>query len=219
MIARSLPSFWALIAVLVAISAARGQATQPSGNAPTIDTTLTDLTHLRDALNDAYNRGDVERMLSYLHPDVLIIFPDARVLNGREALRAYYQKMLTGPSPVVSKYTADPIVDGRQFRGDVDLSWGRMNDHYVLTNGMEFSLNSRFTVTVVKSPEGPPDTGGWMIRSFHSSTDAFDNPILRIAAKRAMTYAGIGGLAIGIVAGALATRFLRHRRTDAANPR
>src|SRR5688572_8752275 len=201
----------ACVVTLFASSVVHAQATRPAatqGADPTID----DLTRLRDALKDAYNRGDVDKMLTYLHPDVLIIFPDGEVLIGRDALRGYYDKMLKGPSPVVRRYTAEPIVDGRQFRGDVDLSWGRMNDQYELTNGMEFGLDSRFTTTLLKMPDGPPESAGWVIRSFHSSTDAFDNPILATVARRSLLYGGIGGLLLGAIVGVGIALLIRRRR-------
>jgi len=71
----------------------------------------------------------------------------------------------------------------------------------VLHDGRKFTLNSRFSVTVFKSPDGPQDTDGWMIRSFHSSADAFDNPILTMVAQGAFWRAGIGGVVIGAVVG------------------
>jgi hypothetical protein len=40
-----------------------------------------------------------------------------------------------------------------------------------------------------------------MIRSFHSSADAFDNPILTMVAQGAFWRAGIGGVVIGAVVG------------------
>ncbi len=191
--------------LLLSAGNAPAQTAQPSTEA------VRQLQQLRDSLDDAYNKGDVDRMLTYLHPDVLIVFPDGEVLHGREALRGYYDRMLNGAEPIVSKYTANPVVDGRQIRGEVDLSWGRMNDHYVLTNGFEFGLDSRFTATLLQSPDGPPETGGWMIRSFHSSTDTFDNPVLKHVAKKSFIYGGLAGIVIGVLASGLIVLLLRKR--------
>ena len=211
MILRSIVLSLLTFAIVAPFNAARGQATQPA-TAGAEDPALRELARLRDALKDAYNRGDVDRMLTYLHPNVLIIFPDGEVLHGREALRGYYDRMLKGPSPVVSKYTAEPVVDGRQIRGDVDLSWGRMNDQYVLTDGTEFGLDSRFTATLLKSPDGPSETGGWIIRSFHSSTDAFDNEVLGIAARRSLRYGALAGVLVGLLVGLIAAFLFRKQR-------
>ncbi|HKQ79826.1 MAG TPA: SgcJ/EcaC family oxidoreductase [Blastocatellia bacterium] len=172
------------------------------------------LDRLRDALKNAYNQGDPEAMARYLHPDVVIIFPDGSVLKGRDALRDYYNRMLKGPNPLVASYTAEPVIESRTVHDDVGLSYGYMNDRYVLTDGKSFGLNSRFTVTVFKTPDGPPETGGWMIRSFHSSTDAFDNPILTMVAQRVLLIAGGVGLLVGALLGLLLGYFIFRRRKE-----
>jgi len=180
------------------------------------DNSTAGLDHLRAAIKDAYNRGDTEAMVRYLHPEVVIVFPDGSVLKGRDALRDYYNRMLKGPDHRVVSYSADPVVESRTVHNDVGLSYGYMHDQYVLNDGKSFGLNSRFTVTVFKSPDGPPDTDGWMIRSFHSSADTFDNPILTMVAHRVFLIAGIGGLVIGTLVGLVAGALLFRRRQKPA---
>ena len=104
------------------------------------------------------------------------------------------------------------VVQSRTIHGDVALSYGLMNDHYVLNDGRQFDLNSRFTVTVVRSPHGPADTDGWMIRSFHSSSDLFDNPILSMAIHKSIAIAGAIGLVVGAVIAGLMLLIFRRRR-------
>ena len=180
------------------------------------DNSTAGLDRLRTAIKDAYNRGDTEAMARYLHPDVVIIFPDGSVLKGRDALRDYYHRMLKAPGHRVNSFSADPVVESRTVHNDVGLSYGRMNDQYVLNDGKSFGLNSRFTVTVFKTPDGPPDTEGWMIRSFHSSTDAFDNPVLALVARGAFWTAGIGGLVLGTLLGLLVGAALFRRKSKRA---
>jgi hypothetical protein len=122
--------------------------------------------------------------------------------------------MLKAPDHRVASYTADPVIESRTVHDDVGLSYGYMNDQYVLTDGKSFGLNSRFTVTVFKTPDGPPETDGWMIRSFHSSTDAFDNPILTMAAQRVFLIAGGVGLLVGALLGLLLGYFIFRRRKE-----
>ena len=188
-------------------------AAEPAPQAAAGDSTK-GLDRLRDAIKDAYNRGDTNALTSYLHPDAVIIFPDGSVLRGRDALRAYYDRMLKGPAPRVASFTADPVIESRTVHNDVGLSYGYMNDQYVLTDGKSFGLNSRFTVTVFKTPDGPPETDGWMIRSFHSSTDAFDNPILTLVVKRVFLIAGGVGLLVGALLGLLLGYFIFRRRKE-----
>ena len=189
-------------------------ATAPAGAA--IDPAVAaQVDSLRDQLKAAYGRGDVAGMLKFLHPQVVIVFPDGEVLEGRDALAGYYDRMLKGPDHVVQSYTSDPVVTQRYVHGDSVVSYGRMNDHYVLTDGSRFGLDSRFTVTALRLPDGPPETGGWMIRSFHSSTDAFENAVLGMAVRKVMWLAGGSALFVGALLGAALALLLRKRRRSA----
>jgi ketosteroid isomerase-like protein len=169
------------------------------------------LDRLRAAVKDAYKRGDVDALSRYLHPDIVIVFPDGSILKGPQAFKDYYHRMLKGPDHRVVSYSADPVVESRTVHNDVGLSYGYMHDRYVLNTGQSFGLDSRFTVTVLKSPAGPAETGGWQIRSFHSSTDAFDNPVLSMVARTAFLTAGAGGLVVGALLGVLGTLLFRRR--------
>jgi ketosteroid isomerase-like protein len=170
------------------------------------------LDRLRAAVEDAYNRRDIDAMARYLHPDVVIVFPDGSVLKGPDAFRQYYDRMLNGPDHRVVSFSAEPVIESRTVHNDVGLSYGYMNDKYVLNDGKRFDLNSRFTVTVFRSPDGPAETGGWTIRSFHSSADTFDNPILTMVGRAVFLRAGLGGLVIGAVIGLSVGALLFRRR-------
>ncbi|HEU4390030.1 MAG TPA: nuclear transport factor 2 family protein [Blastocatellia bacterium] len=186
-------------------------ADQASAPDPSAESTA-GLDRLRAAVEAAYNRGDIDAMTGYLHPDCVIVFPDGSVLKGRDAFRQYYDRMLNAPDHRVVSLTADPVVESRTVHNDVGLSYGYMNDKYVLNDGRSFALNSRFTVTVFKTPGGPAETDGWMIRSFHSSADTFDNPILTLVARGVFIRAGIGGLVVGALLGLAVGALLFRRR-------
>src|SRR5688572_19574923 len=188
----------ALFAMLSCALFARAQ----SATAPTTQAATAGIDHLRDAIKSAYSAGDIDAMLRYVHPDSVVIFPDGEILKGRDELKNYLIRMTKAPDKVVASYTAEPEVLSRTVHGDVALSYGRMHDHYVLTDGKEFTLDSRFSVTVFKSSEGPSDTDGWMIRSFHSSSDVFDNAVIGMAAKKVAWFVGSVSFVIG---GAVAT--------------
>jgi ketosteroid isomerase-like protein len=205
------------LALMVGVVPARLSADNPS-IPPATDQSTAGLDHLRAAIKDAYVKGDVDAMIRYLHPDVVIVFPDGSILKGPQAFREYYMRMMTAPNRRVVSYSANPQVESRTLHNDVGLSYGYMNDSYVLNDGRSFTLNSRFTVTVFKSPDGPSDTDGWMIRSFHSSADTFDNPILTMVAHGVFWRAGIGGVVIGIVLSLIVgVLFARRRKLSSAS--
>jgi uncharacterized protein (TIGR02246 family) len=215
MIAKPTIPLVSFLSVVFCFASAIARTAEPTAQA-TPDISTAGLDHLRAALKNAYNRGDAEAMARYLHPDVVIIFPDGSVLKGRDALRDYYNRMLKAPGHRVVSYSADPSIESRTVHNDVGLSYGYMNDQYVLNDGKSFGLNSRFTVTLLKTPDGPSDTDGWVIRSFHSSADTFDNPILMMVAKRVFWMAGIGGLLAGALLGLGAGALLFRRKKAAA---
>lgn len=212
MISRSAVVVIALFALVVAVIPAA--AVDNPSTPQTVDEPSAGLDHLRAALKDAYAKGDIDAMMRYLHPDVVVVFPDGSILKGPQAFRNYYQQMMTAPNHRVVSYSADPQVESRTVHNDVGLSYGYMNDRYVLNDGRSFALNSRFTVTVFKSPDGPKDTDGWMIRSFHSSADAFDNPIITMVAQGVFWRAGIGGAVVGTVLGLIIGMFARRPKTS-----
>jgi len=167
------------------------------------------ITKLREGLVDSFNRGDMDRLLTHLDTNAVVTWQNGEVCVGPAAVKAYYERMMKGDHPVVSKVSADPKVLGRHVQGDWALSWGIMNDRFALTDGRELPLNSRFTAAVVKRGDR------WVVSAFHVSVNAFDNPILALATKRISTLAGIGGLVIGTVLGAVLLRTLRPRHRPA----
>lgn len=168
---------------------------------------------LRTELVDAFNKGDVDRLMSHLDPDAIITWQNGEVTRGPQGVRAYYDKMMTGPNRIVSKLTAEPVVDDRHIYGDWAVSWGNLHDDYVLTDGSTFRFDSRFTATIARRG----DT--WKVTSFHASVNAFDNPILGVAVKKTGAWAGgIAGL-VGMLVGGVIGRLLGKRKSPSPSPK
>ena len=166
------------------------------------------IAQMREELIDAFNKGDLDRLLSHLDPDVVITWQNGEVCRGPDAVRAYYNKMMTGPEKRVDKVSADPKVDDRHVYGDWAVSWGRMNDHFVLTDGSNLDMNSRFTATIAKRGDV------WKVSSFHVSVNAFANPIMKTVAKKA---GGVGAM-IGGLLGLIVGRLIGRRRAAPPPP-
>jgi ketosteroid isomerase-like protein len=170
---------------------------------PNDEATHNELRALRDGLIDAVNKNDIERQLTYLHPNVVSISPNGEVSRGREGVRAYWAKMMTGPQRVVESFHAEVKVDELTilYGGDTGISFGTANQHYKLVNGTNLDLVTRWSATLVKEGDR------WLVASFHASANVFDNPLLAMAKR--MSYL-VGGLAL--VAGWIAGYFIRRRR-------
>ena len=183
-------------------------ALTPALSAPsTEDPAHNELRALRDGMMDAIKKGDIERQLSYLHPNVVVTWQNAEVSRGREGVRAYLNKMLTGPNKPVASYQADLNVDELTilYGGDTGISFGSSKEHIALTDGSNFDYTARWSATLVK------DGGKWVVGSLHASTNLFDNPMLSMTKRIACIAAGIC-LVVGLVLGFLFGR----RRKPAA---
>jgi ketosteroid isomerase-like protein len=153
-----------------------------SQQSTTEDPAHAELRELRAGMQDAIKKGDIERQLSYLHPNVVVTWQNAQVSRGRDGVRNYLNRMLHGPNKIVADFSADLDVDELTilYGGDTGISFGSSREHIGLVTGGSVDYKGRWSATLVK--EG----GKWLIASLHASTNLFDNPFL--ATVRRMMY-------------------------------
>jgi ketosteroid isomerase-like protein len=167
------------------------------------------ITRLREGLIDSFNKGDVERLLTFLDTNAVVTWQNGEVCEGTAAVKAYYDKMMNGDHPVVSKVTSEPKVLGRHIQGDWAVSWGELNDHFLLTDGRDLPLNSHFTATIAKRGDA------WKVAAFHASVNAFNNPITAVAVRKISLVAGIGGIITGVIVGLVIASLFRRAKNPA----
>lgn len=169
------------------------------------EATHDELRALRDGLLEAIAKGDVERELTWFHPDAVITWHDAEVSRGHDSIRGYLKRMLEGPDKAVESFKADVKVDALTilYGGDAGISYGSAVEHFAMSRGRTFDLPARWSATLVK------ENGRWLIASLHVSDNLFDNPMLDLA-RRVVWWAGGGALIVGIAIGVLLGR---RRRT------
>ena len=166
-----------------------------------------ELRALRDGLLDAIQKGDIERELTYLHPNVVVTWQNAEVSRGRDGVRAYLNRMLNGPSKIVSDYKLDLNVDELTilYGGDTGISFGGSKEHIGLATGTNIDYPARWSATLVK------EDGKWLVASLHASTNLFENPFL--ATTKRLMYIGC---AVALVVGMLVGWLVGRRRKAAA---
>ena len=161
------------------------------------------ISNLRTGLVESFNHGDIDRLLTFLDTNAVVTWQNGEVCEGTAAVKAYYERMMKGDHPVVSKVTSDPKVLGRHIQGDWAVSWGNLNDNFVLADGRALPLNSRFTATIAKRGDR------WLVTAFHVSVNAFDNPVMTLAVKKVSTFIGVAGLILGALVSVFVARLLR----------
>ena len=167
-----------------------------------------ELRALRDGVLDAFNKKDLDRLLSHVHPNVVVTWQNGEVSRGRDGIRAYYKKMMEGPDRVVDSVTAKAEVDELTILYDPrhGLAFGSLGEDFKLSNGTAFHLPNRWTATLVK------EDGRWLIAGLHVSANVFDNPVQQLIVRRVMWWTGAVGLLVGVALGAVLTVLLRRRR-------
>jgi ketosteroid isomerase-like protein len=198
----------ALTLCVLLLAAPDAAAAKPAADDPV----YAELMEVRKALVAAYNKRDLDGILAVCHPDVVVTWQNAEVTEGHAGLRGYYEKMMVGPNRIVESMTADPTVDNLAVihNGDTAVSRGAMDDHFKLTDGTEFDMNSRWSATLVK--EG----NAWKIVNFHASVGAFNNPLQTMIVGKASLFTGIIAAAAGAVLASIVVWLIARRRPAAA---
>lgn len=178
---------------------------QTMGSAPS-DKPTAEIIRLREGLTESFKKGEVEKLLTYLDPNVVVMWQNGEVCRGRDEVRAFYNRMMTGDNRVVREITSEPEVLGRHVYGDWAVSWGNLHDHFVLKDGSDLPFNSVFTATIAKRGDV------WLVTAFHASVNAFDNPVIKLSIRKTATYVAIAAGAVGLLVGVAAALLIRRRK-------
>ena len=191
-----------VLASVVLILCSASLAAQ-SGDSATHEADRAVLRGLLAKVEQALNERDLDAVVPLLHPQVVMTYQNAEVSRGIEAARDFYSRMLIGPDAVVKGFSTHPEVSAPAvFFEKSAVAHGTTREHYTLTEGLEFDLDTRWTATVVDEGDG------WKVASLHFSSNLFDNPILAGAQKMLWLAAG-AGLVCGAILTLIAVRVLR----------
>lgn len=151
------------------------------------------LRSLLAGVEQALNGQDLDAIVPLLHPEVVVTYQNGEVTRGIDQVRSFYDRMLIGPEAVVKEFSTRPSVSApATFHGDTAVAHGTTEERYVLAEGLDFTLDTRWTATVAR------DGGAWKVASLHFSGNLFDNPILT-GTRRTVWMAAGGGLLAGML--------------------
>lgn len=183
----------ALLLSLLTLQAQDETATVPASN------DHEQLRQLRMNMIEAIEARDVDKMLNYVHPDIIVTWQNGEASHGIDELRAFYDR--AGKDAFVGFKVSHQPDDLAVIHGDdTAISKGYVVANYRLI-GRDYEFKSRWTATLVKKD------GKWLVAGYHVSLNALDNPILS-AAKSTLWIAG----GIGLALGAIVVLFLKRRR-------
>jgi hypothetical protein len=200
---------WAILGVLCAAAAFHGkEAGDGDAELARENPIHSELRKLRDEAVDAFKEKDIDRLLACLHPDVVGVFQNAEVCRGHDDIVAFHKRMSEGDNRTVVSQTTDFVVDDLStlYGDETAVSHGTITDHFVLRNGMEFDLVSKWTASIVK------ENDKWLVASIHASTNMFDNGVMNMTLKwNSLKMGGLGLLVGGVLVGGIALMRRRAR--------
>jgi ketosteroid isomerase-like protein len=166
-----------------------------------------ELRKLKEEVQEAVNKQDLDRLLAVLDPDVVVTWQNAEVSRKPQGVREYYDRMMKGPNPIVASLTSDTKVDElTHLYGDTGFAFGSSDDHFRLTDGREFTVHTRWSATVVKKD------GKWLVAGVHLSSNMFNNPILGIAIRETLKWTAIVAAPVGLIVGIFLGSWWSRRR-------
>lgn len=187
-------------------------ASAPAAKEPE-DPAHEELRTLRKGMVEAIQKGDIDKLATYLDPDVVVTWQNGEVSRKPDGVRDYYERMMKGPQRVVESVTIDPTVDDlTHLYGDTGVAYGSSKDDFKLADGKELNLLTRWTATVVKKQ------GTWKVAAFQASVDMFDNAVLRLAIARTAWWAGGIAAVVGLILGFVLARVFRKRSPSRSTP-
>ncbi|WP_254509243.1 YybH family protein [Anatilimnocola floriformis] len=154
---------------------------------------------VREEFLTAFGKQDFDALVALLDENVVLTAQDGKELKSirsKQGVREYLDRMLVGPKRGIESMTIKPTVDelSALHNGDTAVATGSSLDHYKLSDGNEFDLKTRWSVTLIDK------NGKWLIANLHVSTSLFDNPVIS-AVSRAATWAAIGIGAVALLVG------------------
>jgi hypothetical protein len=182
-----------------------------------------ELRALRDGMLDAWERRNIDDLLAYVDPDVVVTWQNGEVNRGHDAIRAFYDAVLGGEDSIIESMDSTLEMTEQSILHGVDsaVAYGTLRDRIAFASGVaglpfidagtEIELESHWTAALAL------EDGRWLVTALHVSTNMFSNPVLSLAISATRWIAGVLGLLLGIALTIVGTRlFSRSIKGSAA---
>ena len=163
---------------------------------------------MQQAINDR-RYSDLE---PYFHENLRVTTINQEIISQRSEITEYFERWFGEGGYLDTLEISLTADDTTELYGDnsYGIVRGTGLEKYVLADGRDFDMITRWTATVVKDTDER-----WRILALHIGTNFLDNPILAVAESSLKTSAA-SGLVAGLVVGWLITFLLMRRRKAAA---
>jgi len=155
---------------------------------------------------EAFNSRNLDPLLPQLHPNFTVTMVNQDVVTNPAELKGYLDKQFNGPNALLSDVKIKPAPDIATVfvNGRIGVNHGHSVDTYTLKDGRVFTLNTRWSATMIKEGEA------WKVLNAHIGLNAIDNPILDAMDKLRWIWTA-AALAAGLAIGFGTAWWLRRR--------
>lgn len=170
-----------------------------------------ELRGLLQGIETAINNEKYGDLKQYFDANLHVTTINQNIITTPEGIDAYFKEWF-GEGGYLKKLDIKLNADAlTKLYGDpANPSWGLVYgggvENYQLTDGRFLPMKTRWTATVVKSSDGK-----WRILALHIGANFYSNPIFD-AVKESTKYYAAGGLAIGLLLGALLMVLINKRK-------
>ena len=163
------------------------------------------------SIEDAINARRYDDLAPYFHERLRVTTINQEIISARPEIAGYFNRWF-GPGGYLKSLEIHLNADAlTELSADKTFGVVRGSgiENYILADGRNFDMKTRWTATVIKDTDG-----AWRILALHIGTNFLDNPILS-AAENALRYFTAGGVAVGLAIGAIGGwLFGRRKRTQ-----
>jgi len=154
-----------------------------------------ELRAFRAEMERALNERDLDAIADNVDEHVIFTPMNGEIVRGRDGVRAYYERMLTGPDAVVADIHTTFEADDLSILHDQQtaVAFGHSVGQYELTDGSEFEVEAVWVTTLLRRD------GQWRIAAFSYSSSMFDNPILDMQRRYLLIGGGVAVVIMGLI--------------------
>jgi ketosteroid isomerase-like protein len=163
-----------------------------------------ELRKMRTDVIQAIEQQDIDRVLTHLHPEVVVTWQNGEVCRGHAGVRDFFERM---GKRAFRGYKVPPTPSELTIMhdGDAGISYGKAVGQFQLL-GRSYEFTNYWTATMVKHDDK------WLLAGYHVSWNALDNPLLT-GCKRALYIVAPLVLLAGMIFGAYIAKRKISRQT------
>jgi len=165
------------------------------------------LRKLKGDATEAVNRRDYSAMRKLLrHPFMATVVTQDNFTDF-DKLEAYFENLYTRDFLRMKSVSVAAEADdlSQIFEGPFAVTKGSTKERYELADGRTFDMDGRWTAVSLK------ENGEWKLLAIHTGANFLDNPVIA-AIEKSVVWTGLGGAAVGLLAGFAAGWFAKRQR-------